>query len=445
MKFKAFFAVLAISAGISAIPAFAATPFYQISSVSGGANATYQISIANADANSAAVLYYYPQNSSGIASVGTIGVTNSAGALSLNIGSGTYSIPSGSNTYVVVNGQQSGSVQWPYFTGGTQSSVFLSQSQISMNVGQTSSVAMSGGIGSYYVSSNSNSASVNPTVNGSNLSVYALASGSSSVVVCSNGSFSGSNCATLFVTVNGTTNGGLILNQSALNMTVGQVSLVSSLNSSSANLYVSSNTSPNVASASASGNAVYVTANGIGYATITICSGTGYAACGTVNITVSQPYNQIASQNVTLAENSVTVYMGQSQSVAVYGSGNYYIASNSNQNVVSASVVGSGQVYVRGINPGSSMISICSNQYAAYGATCATLYVTVNSNYGYAAPVYAQPQQYYSAVAPAGAVYLSQVPYTGLADDMKLFAFVSMIVAFSGIAAYIIVGKKVFA
>ena len=77
--------------------------------------------------------------------------------------------------------------------------------------------------------------------------------------------------------------------------------------------------------------------------------------------------------------------------------------------------------------------------------------MTVNSNYGYANPAYpayTQPQAYYPATsytAPAGAIYLSQVPYTGVADDMKLLAFVSMIVAFSGIGAYLIVGKKVLA
>lgn len=63
----------------------------------------------------------------------------------------------------------------------------------------------------------------------------------------------------------------------------------------------------------------------------------------------------------------------------------------------------------------------------------ATCYTNVNS-------VLAYTQTYQPPVASA--VYLSQVPYTGFADNVKLYSFVGMLAFFSAWIAYIIIERK---
>ncbi|MFZ1075352.1 MAG: peptidoglycan-binding domain-containing protein [Minisyncoccia bacterium] len=82
----------------------------------------------------------------------------------------------------------------------TGNNITISQNALSLLSGQNSTIAISGGTPPYFVSGGTNSVS-QETLNGSTLTVYGVASGVSSVSVCS----SGGGCAPLTVTVNGAT------------------------------------------------------------------------------------------------------------------------------------------------------------------------------------------------------------------------------------------------
>jgi hypothetical protein len=77
--------------------------------------------------------------------------------------------------------------------------VLFSKSNPVIGLGQTISITLSGGSGSYYLSSTNNTI-VQPSINGSILSLYGASYGSSSVTVCS----TNGGCNTLFVTVSNT-------------------------------------------------------------------------------------------------------------------------------------------------------------------------------------------------------------------------------------------------
>lgn len=112
----------------------------------------------------------------------------------------------------------------------------------------------------------------------------------------------------------------------------------------------------------------YVTVNGVqsstqqlGYNNNYNCG--GYYYCG---------------GNVSLSQTSLSLNVGQSASVSISGSGNYYVSNNSS-NVVTASISGS-QLNIYGNNSGSATVNICS--YSG-SSNCASLYVTVGYlNYG---------------------------------------------------------------
>lgn len=89
--------------------------------------------------------------------------------------------------------------------------------------------------------------------------------------------------------------------------------------------------------------------------------------------------NYAGSQgNISLSQTSVTLALNQSASVNVYGgNGSYYVSSNSNSSVASATLNGSTlNIYSNSIS-GNTTITICS--YNTNG--CATLYIYVQTNY----------------------------------------------------------------
>lgn len=91
------------------------------------------------------------------------------------------------------------------------------------------------------------------------------------------------------------------------------------------------------------------------------------------------PYGSGLS-NVSLSQTNLTLNPGQSQTVTIYGGGNYYISINSNSGIASAAINGN-TINVTGNTPGSTNLTICQN----YGQ-CAVLYVSVSAyqyNYWY--------------------------------------------------------------
>lgn len=96
---------------------------------------------------------------------------------------------------------------------------------------------------------------------------------------------------------------------------------------------------------------------------------------GQSSATVLWPSNN-SYGNVTLSQNSLTLGYNQSANVNVYGGNNgYYVSSNSNSSVASATLSGSTLNLITYNTTGNSTITVCS--YNNNG--CATLYVYVQS------------------------------------------------------------------
>lgn len=294
-----------------------------------------------------------------------------------------YVCQSGSNSncaslYVTVSGGSCGY----YGCGGNLS---LSQTSVSLSVGQSASVTAYN-VPAIYVSSNSNPSVVTASLNVNQINLYANAAGSSTVYVCALGS--SSQCGNIYVTVSGsgTGSGSVWFNPSSPNLYVGQ-SLAVSINSgvysgttygySSNYYYVSSNSNPSVVTANISGSVLNLYANQTGSSSLTICH-SSLSLCGTLYVTVGGSGYYGGYGTLSLSQTSLSLSSGQNASVNIYGSGNYYISSNTNQSVASASVSGS-MLNVYANQNGSTTIYVCQSG----GSNCANLYVTVSGGYYY--------------------------------------------------------------
>lgn len=360
-------------AAFSAQTAEAATP---ILTLSNAGNSQVRIDVTG-DVNSSVQLYFYnPPNSGSIQSAGVIGTTNSSGYFTTTVSNTAYGIQSGTGVFVNVNNQQSSSVSWPTITGGN---VFLSQSNLSLYAGQTSSVTISGGTGTYYMSSNSNSNVASISINGSVATVTAINGGSTTFTICS--ASAGSSCATLYVTVNGGTFYGgqsITFSPTSVNVQVGQVQSVNVYGAGS--FYLSNNSNPGVASVTISGNTLNVSGLANGSATITICSQVSNSSCGTLYVTAYSSYDSNFYPGTTY--NPYNYYGGQQQPTF------YYTATTYTQPVV------------------------------------------------YTQPTVVRAQDY---GAPVSGVYLNQIPATGLKFNLKVLLFILGIFIWSFAIAYFII------
>jgi len=341
-------------------------------------------------------VYISSNSNSSVASASVSG--NQVTVYGISSGSTSISIcqSSGSSVcaslYVTVSGSNcyGGST----YNCGSAGNVWFSPTNPTMYVGQSLAVSINSSVtnnasgyyssaNAYYVSSNSNSSAVTASVVGTVLNLYAAQNGTSNIMVCNSGlNF----CGTLYVTVSGGTNcgyygcsGNLTLSQSSLSLTSGQSSTitVSPSNYSTGSYYISSNTNSSVASANISGSSVYVNGLNAGTTNISVCQ-SSTSQCATLYVTVSGGIGY--NSGFSLSQTSVALNLGQAQSVAIYGNGNYYLSSNSNSSVVSAGISG-GTLTLTGIVAGSSTLSICQTTPTYQ---CATLYVTVNGyNGGY--------------------------------------------------------------
>lgn len=379
--------VFTLASFAAAVPALAYTPYLTASYQ--GSN-SIQVTVSNANPNSQIDLYFMPQGSSAWQSTTNIGRTDYSGYF-------TQSISLGQNVnqiYVMVGGQQSSTVSVNAggctYNCGSPYGLSLSQNSLSLSVGQTSSITIYNNTsgyssGNYYIASNSSSNVVSASVSGNTLNIYAYQNGSATIQVCQSG-YSG-NCASVYVTVSGSGNcgyygcsvGGLTVTPSSLSLTVGQSATANVSVGSyyySGGYYISSNSNSNVASASVSANTITVYGNQVGNTTIQVCQNSGSFSCASLYVTVSGGYG-----NITFSPSSVSLTVGQNSSVSVYNnsgysSGNYYIASNSNSNVASASLSGS-SLTVYALAAGNTNIQVCSNYYSG---NCGTLYVTVTGS-----------------------------------------------------------------
>ncbi len=294
--------------------------------------------------------------------------------------------------YVTVTGYSNGGCG---YYGCSVGGLTLSQTSLSLTPGQSGTVTVSlpypiYSTNTFYVSSNSNTSVATASASYNQVTVYGVSAGSTSIYICSN---SGSTvCATLYVTVTGVlgANTNLWFNPGSASLYAGQ-SLAVSINSSSYSTgsyygsspyyYISSNSNSGAVTASVSGTVLNLYANQSGSSTITVCS-SSLSFCGTIYATVTGG----SSGTLSLSQTSMSLSAGQSSSATIYGSGSYYVSSNSNSSIASASVTGS-ILYVNGLTNGSSTITVCQSNYSSQ---CANLFVTV-TGYGGGSTIWFSP------------------------------------------------------
>ncbi len=267
--------------------------------------------------------------------------------------------------------------------GGTgQTQITFSENNFSINALATKNVSIFGGsVNGYTIKSNSNSTSVQANVSGTSniLSIFGnTASGSATITVCS--VENSSNCASLIVTVIGSTSSMLSFSQNNLNLIPGLSQSVYVSGGPDSNYFVSSNSNSGVALATASGNTISVTGgSNAGTTAITVCSASVNATCGTLSVSLTLNQNTASVNTITFSQNVVTVSQGNTTNVTVSGGNGtgYLISSNSNPLAVTPMILGSSNVIsLYGANTGSTIISVCS---ASSGSVCANMYVTVGS------------------------------------------------------------------
>jgi len=236
-----------------------------------------------------------------------------------------------------------------------------------MNIGDNLTVSISGGEGGdYSVFANTNADSVSTSLSDKGLILVAKAGGVATVTVCS----SMGNCASEVVTVNYNTSkgGSMTLSQNNLWLLAGQSSTITI--SGGTMPYTAVGYSESILKTSFNNNILTVTGVGSGSATVNICSAGG---CIGLSVLVSGTSSSDSSTALALSQSSLALKVGGSAVVAITGSGNYFVAYNTNSSVAMASISGS-NLAINALDAGSTDVSICQN-----GGQCAVLKVTVSS------------------------------------------------------------------
>lgn len=300
-----------------------------------------------------------------------------------------YGQSAGSATITVCQSSASacGSLYVNVGGGSGYGNLWFSPSNPNLYVGQSLAVSINSGVNTnnynygsnvYYISNNSNSSVVSANISGTVLNLYGLQNGSATINVCHS---SLNFCASLYVTVGGGgSTGSLYVSPSSLNLSAGQSAnaTIYGSNTSLGSYYISSNSNYNAATASISGSTVYVTAGNGGNTTFTICQYNNNAGCASLYVTVG---GGSGYGNVWISPSTINMTAGQTTSAYIYSSsnysGSYYISSNSNSFVASASISGS-RLDITAINSGQTNFNVCQSSYSG---NCANLPVTV-SGYG---------------------------------------------------------------
>ena len=251
---------------------------------------------------------------------------------------------------------------------GSVSSTALSfsQSAPTLSIGQTLNVALSGGGSSYNISSNSNSNVVNAYISNTSLVLIGSSAGSSIVTVCS----SNGNCNSLTATVSYASTGGPItLSQSSLWLQVGQAVSVVVSGGTLPYSFINDTNSATYFQTSLNNNTITLTGIKAGSASLSICSAGG--ACTQLSVLVN---GVSTNTQLTFGSNNLSLKIGATTDVTLYGAGGYYISNTNNQNVATFSLAGT-KVSVNALSAGNANATICQT-----GGQCGVVYVAVTSS-----------------------------------------------------------------
>ncbi len=206
--------------------------------------------------------YYISANSN--SSVVSVAVSNNIVSIGgLETGSANITVCSNTNVCQTL----------PVTVGsGSSGGLALGQTNVTVGPGQSDTVTISGGSGTYYVSSNSNGNVASAAVNGGSVTISGVAAGTDNVTLCSSDGF----CSTIYVTVSGSTT--TVSSGSAFTLTqvlsVGQgVNIL--LSGASAPYTISSSQNSAFGATINSGNVLTLTGVAVGQSSVTVCSSNG--------------------------------------------------------------------------------------------------------------------------------------------------------------------------
>ncbi len=223
-------------------------------------------------------------------------------AVTVTGGSGTYSVTNNSNPAVaaaVLSGSvvtvtpatmgttnvtvcdtagNCGTIYATVGSGTGTGTIYFSTPNPSLTLGQITTVTAYGG-SNYYVTGNSNPSVASQTLSGSTLTISGLANGTTAINVCS----ASNGCATLTVTVGGSTSGTVSFGVTNPTVIVGQSTNIALTGNSS--FYLSSNSNANIVTPSVNGMTLSLYGVNPGTSSVVLCA-TGSGACGTLSVTV---------------------------------------------------------------------------------------------------------------------------------------------------------------
>ena len=242
-----------------------------------------------------------------------------------NLGSSTVTLCQTSSTicgtlYVTVTGAGGG--------------LTFNPSNVNVALNQNQTVSITGGDGTYYISSNTNPSAAAVSLQSSSLYVTGLNSGTSSVTICQ--SDNTSVCGIMAVTVAGTGNGtGTIsFSNSSPVLAVNQTQSIT-ISGGSGSYYISSISNPSALTLNISGSQLNLTGVALGSSTVSLCQ-TGNSNCASLTVTVNTTgSNSSSSSSVTFATASLPdAVLGQNYSYQLQaqggaGSYTYFLPSGS--------------------------------------------------------------------------------------------------------------------
>lgn len=342
---------------LAAVPALAAGLTLSIS----GDESAARFNISGVDDTSVTLHY---TNADGRDRTLKLGTTDQDGYLSKSVDAGDYDIDTGSTVYVTAGSQTSRTVAWPASSSSTGSNFSLALDTVNVVPGKSMVIPVNSlGKGALTVSgAKSSVASV--SVNGAQILVTGIASGTTSATVCLKGS---SRCALLTITVgSGTTTSFSLSNTSPVVPTDSSVTLVIT-GASSGSFYVSDNSNPRAVQVNVSNNAVTLEGNRVGSANITLCKSS--SACITFTATVIDKDD--VEDGPVFVPSTLSLSVGQTGKVSMGGIGGYSISGSSHSSVADVTLGGSA-LTIKGLDVGTRSVEVCDED-----DNCSTLSVTV--------------------------------------------------------------------
>jgi hypothetical protein len=243
----------------------------------------------------------------------------------------------------------------------------FSQNNFSIVSGQTVNVSVTGGSGSYTISSNSNSAAMQASISGSSVHLTANSTaGVASITVCTTNL---SNCGIIDVSSTTVNSTAISFSQTNPVVPLSQTITVTIFGGTGNNFYVLSNSNPSIVQANISGNILTLIGNAsTGTSSINICAVAGTCSSLTANVS-----NITSGGALALSQNTISILAGQSSSITISGGSTPYNISSLDSANIFNGVINGNILTIYGVNPGSSTANICSS------AGCTTLSITINS------------------------------------------------------------------